>query len=344
MAKQVSKTVIGGFVVSAIALLVIGVIVFGGGKFFKKTYESVIFFKGSVKGLKVGSPVDFRGVQIGSVAKIILKYNLDTQEVNIPVIVEIDPEAFNFEGKLDASREKRKERTQKLIEKGLRAQLTMESMVTGQLMVSLDFFPDTPVQLTGVDMGMPEIPTIPTQFEKLAETLEKVPIEEIFKKLLSAVKGVETVVNSPEVKDSIVNLKSATENLNRLVLKADGLVGRADKLVINVDNQVQPLSGGLQAAVGDARKLLQDVDSEVKPISGRAQEALVSARDALNKTEVTLAAIDGLVGQRSGVRDKLDNALVETADAARSLKELMDYLQRHPEALLQGKGSGSGGN
>ena len=74
MAKQVSKTVIGGFVISAIALLVIGVIVFGGGKFFKKTYQSVIFFKGSVKGLKVGSPVVFRGVQIGSCGE--LKYDV----------------------------------------------------------------------------------------------------------------------------------------------------------------------------------------------------------------------------------------------------------------------------
>ena len=208
-------------------------------KFFKKTYQSVIFFKGSVKGLKVGSPVVFRGVQIGSVEKIILDYNLDTLEVDIPVIIQLDPASFTFKGKIDETREARRERTEKMIEKGLRAQLATESLVTGQLMVSLDFFPDTPVHLTHIDMGMPEIPAIPTQFEKLAETLQKVPIEEIFEKLLAAVEGVEKVINSPDVKDSLANFKLATENLNKVLLKADSLVGHTGELVVNVDDQVQ---------------------------------------------------------------------------------------------------------
>ena len=92
MAKQVSKTVIGGFMVSAMALLVVSVLIFGGGKFLQKTYPFVLVFDGSVKGLKAGSSVVFRGVEVGSVEKIVIRPNPQTLDVQIPVIINIDPE------------------------------------------------------------------------------------------------------------------------------------------------------------------------------------------------------------------------------------------------------------
>jgi len=125
------------------------------------------------------------------------------------------------------------------------------------------------------------------------------------------------------------------ENADKLVLNADNQV---KDLTDNLNNKVNNLSDGMQTTMGDARKLLQDVDSEVKPVSRKIQTALVSARVALDKANNALSSVDGFVGERSNTRHKLNRALDEIGAAAKSLNSLMDYLERHPEALLQGKG------
>jgi len=342
MAKQVSKTVIGGFVISAIALLVIGIVVFGGGKFFTKTVKYVVFFDRSVKGLNVGAPVVFRGVEVGTVASVVILADTAKLTVDIPVVIEIEPERFQTtgEGELSQYRRDPYERARVLTENGLRVRLISESIVTGQLMIEMDFFPDTPVKLTGIDAGYPELPTTPTSIEQIAETLKKVPIEEIFAKLLSAITNIEKVLSAPELMDTVRNVKEATQSANQLIQSADKMVKDANKLVQNVDRQVDPLSENLKGAVGDVRKLLQNADDQIQPVSAKLQDALVSARKALDGAKTTLANIDTFAAERSAFRIKLDASLEEIAAASRSVRALTEYLERHPEALLQGK-SGS---
>jgi paraquat-inducible protein B len=339
MAKQVSKTVIGGFVISAIALLVIGIVIFGGGKFFTKTIKYVLFFDRSVKGLNVGAPVVFRGVEIGSVDSVVIRADTDKLTVDIPVVIEIEPDRFQTTGEIKLPKNPY-DRAKVLIEGGLRAQLTLESMVTGQLMIEMDFFPDTPVRLTGIDAGYPELPTMPTSFEQLTQKLKKIPIEEIFEKLLSAINNIEKVLSAPELMDTVRNVKETTQNANQLIQSADKMIKDADTLVLNIARQVDPLSKNLRGAVGDVRKLLKNADGQIQPVSAKLQDALVSARKALDGAKATLATIDTFAAERSAFRIKLDASLEEIAAASRSVRALTEYLERHPEALLQGK-SGS---
>jgi paraquat-inducible protein B len=352
MAKQVSKTVIGGFVISAIALLVVGIVIFGGGKFFTETEKFVLFFDRSVKGLDVGSSVVFRGVKIGSVDRVMLYFDAQKLKVDIPVVIQIEPNRFQVTGTGELP-ENQYDRAKVLIDHGIKAQLATESLVTGQLMIEVDFHPDVPVRLTGFDAGYPELPTMPSPFEQLTHKLRQVPIEEIFDKLLSAINSINKVLSTPELMDIVRNLKAATDNADKLVLNADNQVKSllkniqaavhdARKLLKGVNNEVKPLSNKLQAAAGDISDLMNNVDDEIKPLSTKAQNALVSARDALDKANQTLATYDSLMGERSELRNDLTAALEEIALAARSLRKLTDYLERHPEALLQGKGSGGG--
>jgi paraquat-inducible protein B len=338
MSKQVSKTVIGGFVISAIALLVIGIVIFGGGKFFTRTIKAVMFFDGSVKGLSVGAPVVFRGVEIGSVASVVARADTEKLTFDIPVIIEIELDRFQTTGEVKLSKDPA--RMKILFERGLRAQLTSESFVTGQLMIAVDFHPETPMKLKGIDLGYPEIPTIPSSFEQLAQTLKKVPLEAIFEKLLSALNNIEKVLGAPELMDTVRNLNKASQNANQLIQSADKMIKDADTLVQNVDQQVDPLSKNIQATLGDVRKLLQNADGQIQPVSAKLQDALVSARKALDGAETTLATIDIFAAERSAFRIKLDASLEEIAAASRSVRALTEYLERHPEALLQGK-SGS---
>lgn len=137
MSKEANKTLIGAFVVGAVFLLVAAVLIFGSGKFFRKTYKAVMFFEGSIKGLNVGSPVMFRGVKVGTVTDINLILYAKDLSMRTTVIAEFDPERWTLVGGERGD----VKRLQLVIDRGLRAQLQMQSFVTGQLMIALDFFP-----------------------------------------------------------------------------------------------------------------------------------------------------------------------------------------------------------
>ena len=340
MAKQVSKTVIGGFMVSAMVLLVVGVVLFGGGKFFQKTYPFVLFFEGSVKGLKAGSPVLFRGVEVGSVDKIVIRTGQQTLKTLIPVFISLNRNNIETVKKKDVY-----EGISNAIELGLRARLTMQSFVTGQLMIELDFHPDRPARMVGTDFGYPEIPTIPTAFEQIAETLQKYPLGEILEKLHAAIDGIEKVSTAPELMETVRSLNDAAQSASKLINNGDKLVNDTDKLindtdnfVLNIDRQVEPLSQNYQAVAHDAQNLLRNVDSRIDPLSDRLDSALEGAGSTLEQMEKTFKTYSDLVDERSELRYKLDTTMDEVATAARSIRELADYLRQHPEALLRGKG------
>ncbi|RPJ21639.1 MAG: MCE family protein, partial [Desulfobacteraceae bacterium] len=166
MSKPVNKTMIGLFVVGAIVLAVVAIGVLGSGKLFKESIPYVMVFEGSVKGLNVGSPVVFRGVKIGAVSSIHMNFNYATKAMTILVYSDFDPgkiEIVNLD-KETAERLKEAGRyvvMRELIGRGLRAQLEMQSIVTGQLQIALDFYPDKPAVYTGIVKTVQEIPTIP---------------------------------------------------------------------------------------------------------------------------------------------------------------------------------------
>jgi paraquat-inducible protein B len=264
------------------------------------------------------------------VKKIVIRPNLQTLDVQIPVIINLDPENVETEEEKNPYKS-----VPKLIDKGLRAQLSMESLVTGQLMIDLDFHPEKTARLVGLDLGYPEIPTIPTTFDELAQTLKKVPIEEIFEKLQSAIESIEKILTAPELMDTVRSLNLAVSNVNKLI-------NNSDKLVLNIDRQVKPLAQSYQTVANDAQNLLRNVDNQIQPVFYRLDSALENARLAFEQAEKTLKTYDNLVEERSEIRYKLNSALDETATAARSMRELTDYLKQRPDALLRGKG-GTGG-
>ena len=335
MAKQTSKTVIGVFVISAAAMLIVGVMILGGGEVFKKKPKFVMFFDGSVKGLSVGAPMVWRGVTIGEVSKIVINFDRKTKEVEIPVIVEIDPSLINVKGHIAKTLEEQHLNVKEMVELGMRAQLTLQSLVTGQLMIELDFHPDTPVRLIGTLTEYPEIPTIQTGIDEFVTKLKKLPLDKIATKLYDVLANIDKVVGAPEIKDILHNVDTASKDFDRLIKDNDGRVSKLlDSLVVT--------SGDAQKFLGDARKLVKDADSQVQPVSDKVQDAMVSAKGAMDQAKTTLGGINNFAGKKSDTRHKLNRTLDEIGAAARSLNSLMDYLERHPEALVHGKKGGGG--
>ena len=326
MSKQTSKTLIGAFVVGAIAILVTGVLIFGSGKFFTEKTTFVMYFEGSLKGLNEGAPVILRGVRIGSVINILLLADPATKSIDVPVFVEIYPEKFKL-----ISEERLKRNTEEnvalQVERGLRAKLEMQSLVTGQLIVALDFHPDKPVIFRG-DGTIPEIPTIRSGMEELAKTIEKLPVEEILNKVLSAVEGIEKVVNSPEVEQILLSLEQTLVNSHDMIRK--------------VDDQVLPLATSIEETLRGVRKLTHHIDRGVEPLISSIDKTAKATTDAIVQAKKTLMSVESVMSEDSIGNQKLVDALKELAAAARSVRILSEYLEQHPEALLRGK-SGSGG-
>lgn len=344
MSNGVSKSAIGAFVLGALALVIVGVGVFGSGKLFRRTQEFVMFFDGSVSGLNVGAPVVFRGVKIGSVTDIQLVFDPRDLSFRIPVTVELEPHRVAGVGKGVSPQEQ----FQSLVEKGLRAQLVTQSYVTGQLMISLDFLPERPAEFRG-DGSVPEIPTVPTVMQKLARKLEDLPLEEMVNKIVRSVDGIEALINSPELRGSLGSMERALRELAELAKNLNQRVGPLasvlqetirdyGKLARHADARVSETAGAAQDTIRRFGRLVQEVEGRVAGLSGSLEGALGATDRAMEQATRTLSSAERIADENSPVVQRLTMALEELALAARSIRALADYLERHPEALIQGKG------
>ncbi|MBE9543871.1 MAG: MCE family protein, partial [Proteobacteria bacterium] len=236
MAKQANKTMIGLFVVGAIVLLVAAIVLLGSGRYFKETHRYVAFFEGSVKGLSVGAPVMFRGVRIGKVEDFSVHYKSADNAFQIPVLITLYPEKVIGIGIKQTKKEEEKI-WQEMLDTGLRAQLQMQSIVTGQLSVELDFHPDTPLKLHGFEeFNLPpdikEIPTIQSGLMKFAKKIEQIPLEQIVDDLRSSLKGINEMINSPDVTKTLRYLRQTMKDARNLLRHIDEKV---DPLFAQVD-------------------------------------------------------------------------------------------------------------
>jgi paraquat-inducible protein B len=359
MSKPANKTMIGLFVVGAIALVVVAIGVLGSGKFFVEKYTYVMVFEGSVKGLNVGSPVVFRGVKLGAVSNIEMQFDYKTKAMTILVYAEfeqgkvhtVDPDE-NLAKTLGKGIHYVVMR--ELISRGLRAQLEMQSIVTGQLQIALDLHTDKPAIYKGVVKDVQEIPTIPTPLQEFTKRLESLPIEEILNKANSALDGISELVRSPELKESISNLNSALKDVQHLVRNVDSQVKPlsagltetiqdTQKLVRNADGQIASLGLNLNEAIGEGRKLIRKAEGSVDSIKVSAVEMIDSATAAIKQAEEVLVELQSTAKTDSVLMYRITESLREVERSARSLRTLTDYLERHPEALLRGKGE-PGGN
>lgn len=357
MSKKANTTAIGAFVVGAIVLTAAAIIIFGGGRFFKETNKFVLFFEGSVQGLNRGASVAFKGVKVGSVTEV--KVLLDSRDLSlqIPVFIEIEPDRLTEMRGIELSQiaEETEGKTimDYLVEKGLRAQLDIQSLVTGQLFVNLDFFPSKPARYVNVDTGLKEIPTVPSSLEIISKTVEKLPIYELASKANRVLRGIERWVNSPEMEDIMVLLAEAVRDVRNTMLrvnqraepilaKLEETLGEAHGLLHDVRTNLKPVVGDVRDLTREAKHVVQGLDDRANAVASNLGDVLKVVESAVKKADKTLGGLEGMVGEESGVRHEFYGALKELSAAARSIRLLAEYLERHPEALVHGKG-GYGG-
>jgi len=317
--KRASPTLVGVFVLGALALALAGLAVFGSGKLFRRTAQFVMVFGGSVNGLSVGAPVKFRGVQVGSVTKIMLSLpGMTLPELRIPVFIEIDQDLVSKLGGMINPAEPTSFAA--LIDEGLRAQLQLESIVTGVLFVELDLFPGSPVTLfLPKESGYLEIPTQPTLLQEASQTgadliakLRDVDFDGLVTSIRDAARSVGDLAGSPELRQTLVAAREA-------------MVSARDTLT-EIRPRIPQLASGVDSASNRLQGSLKRFDT-----------TLGSLDTALGSLDTTLGSVNRLVDPRAPLVYQLTTTLGDLGKAAQSIRELADYLDRNPSAIITGR-------
>jgi len=208
MSKQANPAAIGSFVLGGLALLVIFVLIIAGGNFLKDERRYVIYFDGTIYGLKVGSNVMFRGVPIGYVSDIDVVSDFQTLEFEVPVYINIIPDSIKTVDPESGLIEDNEGTTLgELVKLGLRASLRSESLITGQLYIELDFHPDEPpVYRAKAADDYPEIPSIPSNIQEVIAKAQRfvsnlqsnIDVPKLAADIARIVAGLDQFVNSDE--------------------------------------------------------------------------------------------------------------------------------------------------
>jgi len=315
---------VGAFVLGAVALVLGAVLWLSSGDWFQPRDRFVVIFPGSVRGLNKGAPVTFRGVKTGEVQGVDAVLT-DRKDDPIVIVVTIEiarnvvsvPEGM---GRPLGSRSGA-ELGRELVARGLRARLMSSSLLTGQKYIDMDFLPRDPPRFVGVKAPYPELPTTPTAMEKLGEKgeqfvakLAELPLDQMLEDVRKALQSLRTILESEDLKGAISGARQAT-------------------------SAVPPTLEDARATLADARKALDTVAGETRETASAARDTLREARDALDRAEQTLTRLEETASGTDEARVAGVQAIEELRQTLRALRNLVDYVQTHPEAIVLGKPS-----
>ncbi|MBI3758906.1 MAG: MCE family protein [Deltaproteobacteria bacterium] len=320
MAKRANPTSVGAFVIGAIVLAVGAIALLGSGSLFRQTHEFVCFFDGNVNGLRIGAAVKFKGVEIGEVKQILLSLNAasgpqtigNASVIKIPVVIQLDEGRILKRGATNINIGN-PAGMRLAVSRGLRAQLATESLLTGLLYIDLDMHPGSPARrYVDPNSSYTEIPTLPNPFEqaqsvalKLLDQLDKVQLDKLITTATETMQSFRNLADSSDLKAAIVSMRETGASLSKTSEKLS-------KLTIDLDHQVAPMSASVQTA---AR----------------------SADATLKQTQIMIQRMDNTLRPDAPLLYQANRTLVDLSEAARAIRQLAEYIQRNPDAVVRGR-------
>jgi paraquat-inducible protein B len=261
-----------------------------------------IDFRGSVRGLAVGAPVELYGIPVGNVTDVKLQYDARGETVGVEVAAVVEPERIFGNGRR-MSQEAMLAAVRDLVRRGLRPQLRSANLLTGQLLIALDFLPNAPPASVGLDGSTIVLPGQPGGLEDITRSLDQL-----------------------------------VQKLDRLPLEqvADSLNG----VLRSLDNSTPELRAALVSAaeaMRGARELVEKLDAGATPLLRRLPEIAANLQSTTDRANKLVGSLNGQFGGGSEVAHQLARLMAELDDTARSVRTLADFLDQHPEALLRGR-------
>jgi paraquat-inducible protein B len=326
---KVSPAVVGLFVLGAFVLGLGALFAFGGVNFFSKPERFIVYFDESIHGLDLGSPVKLRGVRVGRVVDLNLRYVPARNKSVVAVVCELNRNMIADENGVLIDVSDRRQ-LQGLIDRGMRAQLGVIGLATGLLYVELDFFDPQlyPAKLRpGLSTKYAEMPAVPSAISEFQANLTEIlnDVKRVdFAGLSREMQGlltdarkkvnamdtaglvvqwtraglaVEQLAGSPELRQALVNMSEASAKLNTILAKFE---------------QGGPSPEQLAGTLEDAKK-------------------------AIGTFTATVTTMQRFINAQQNLGDDASKAFVKLGEASSAVQQLADYLERNPNALLTGR-------
>ncbi|MBO6037651.1 MAG: MCE family protein [Acetobacter sp.] len=309
------KTLLGVFVILGGLLIIFIITMFGHIQFFAPTHKAVVIFQDSINGLSVGAPVNFRGVKVGTVDHISLCFDALTHNAYIAVTLILNPSQIRI---IKGPHEKAAITLKSLIANGLRAELNIESFVTGQSDIELNFNKSVPSVLHPNITDLPEIPVQLSPVQKLKNSLAQIPIKAISQHADTALLSVTNLSNDLQ------------KQLPPLISSVKKLADRSTTTMQTATKTIQSLKSQLTVTLGKINTL---IDTGNLQLDARGKDL----HKTLTAATKTLDTLHSLLSPRSIDRANLDSALRDIAATASALRGFSNDIEHNPQLLLMGR-------
>lgn len=332
MSVKSNATVVGMFVLGALAVTVVGLIFLGQSAFRPDSLKFVTYFDETVSGLEIGAAVKFRGVKIGQVTELkIFLAETDGEGVSsrIPVIYEVEKKNLreSLGSLIDLSKP---DEIRRYIDDGLRARLATASYITGLMYVELDIVDPLqyPAEYYSQFADLYEVPTFKGAFAEISDNVSNVikrfnsvDLETISLELIELLDALNAEVKNADLGGLSRSLQSTAASISKLAESP----------------QIPQMLKEFETTLVEYKNLAGDLSAAVEPTAAELQSSLKQLTRTLESLEETSVSLQVMIRPQSSVRTNLDEALTSLTAAAESLRNLTDYLERNPSALISGR-------
>ena len=329
MKTKISPAVVGVFVLGAMLLVLIALLSFGGVNFFSKPQRFVVYFDESIHGLDLGSPVKLRGVRVGRVVDLSVRYDAASNKSVVAVVCEFSRNMI-IDDKGQAIDVSDRSALQALVDHGLRAQLGVVGLATGLLFVELDFYDPLqyPAGVQAADAKRIVMPAVPSTISEYQASLTEI---------LSDLKRVDFAGLSRNLNTMLVTANQKLQAVDTARLSERWAKAAEAVETMATDPEIKKTFGNLNAASNDLRALIARLDTQVQPTSDKLVQTLEEARKSLAAFNAAAASAQRFIAAQSGVGEEADKTLEQLREAAAAVQRLADFLERNPNAIITGR-------
>jgi paraquat-inducible protein B len=315
------QAVVGAFVLAGIVLGLAAVVMFGHFSPFNRSVQAAVVFQDSISGLSVGAPVTFRGVRVGAVDSIVIEFDPKTKVAYIPVVVTLKPDQApgGQRGTADIPN------LSELLARGLRAELKVQSFVTGQSQIDLDFDPTSQAVLHPGITSLPEIPVRQSSLQRAAQELSQLPVRELADNTVATLKSLRGLAEKLD------------QDLPPLVDSLKASSDRSGQVVDSANQAIKDLQGRLGATLDAIQQVAATGDQQLKERGGDLHGLIVATDQTMRQVRETVADLKGLMSDRGAARVNLEATLRDLAAAAASLRGFANDVEHNPQLLLTGR-------
>ena len=325
MSARTHPRLVGAFVLGGVALVLGAVLLLSGRDWFERRERFSVYFPGSLRGLNRGAAVTFRGIKVGEVAEVTaLATGQASPPIQIEVVIELVGNVIEAPPGLAPpfSALSGPDLAKEFIARGFRGRLMSQSLLTGQKYIDFDIRPEEPARTLGIRPRYPELPTTPTAMEKFGDKAEDfmdkladLPLDQMLENFRKTLESARTHLASPDLQGALAGARRATE-------------------------KVPPALEDLRAAVADARRLMDTLGGETRSTASEARDTIRAAREALDRVDKTMGTLETTLAGTDDARVRAAQTMEELDRTLKALRNLVDYVQTHPEAVVLGKPEG----